>query len=140
MRAYSGIRPPGKGAEDLSGGVACGRMRKNMLAALLGLLTLAACSAPEPQPEQVRPVSGIPSPDAGQTRELLDALRRIDPGLDHERSISRARDTCQALLSGQDRGKVVAAARARFDGGSASVSVADARKIVKLVESSGWCR
>lgn len=115
-------------------------MRKNMLAALLGLLTLAACSAPEPQPEQVRPVSGIPSPDADQTRELLDALRRIDPGLDHERSISRARDTCQALLSGQDRGKVVAAARARFDGGSASVSVADARRIVKMVEESGWCR
>lgn len=140
MRAYSGIRHPVGGAEDYGWGVACGRMRKNMLAALLGLLTLAACSAPEPQPEQVRPVSGIPSPDAGQTRELLDALRRIDPGLDHERSISRARDTCQALLSGQDRGKVVAAARARFDGGSASVSVADARKIVKLVESSGWCR
>lgn len=70
---------------------------------------------------------------------MLAALAEIDPALNHKRSISRARDTCQTLLAGESRAKVVSMARQRFDG-TASISTADARKIVKLVEDSGWCK
>ncbi|MGW6498556.1 hypothetical protein [Nonomuraea angiospora] len=123
-------------------------MRNTVVAAVLGLLVLSACSSPTPDSQSEpaassnasQPVSGVPSPDAGQSAKLLAALAEIDPALEHERSISRARDTCQTLLSGEDRAKVVDMARQRFDGGSASVSAADAEKIVKLVEDSGWCK
>lgn len=116
-----------------------------MTSAVIGALLLAGCSATAAAPAgQDRrgdaQALAIPSPDPAQTSNLLAGLRKIDPELDHERSIGRARDTCLKLLAGdQKRSAVVEATRQRFDG-TASVSVADARKIVALVEGSGWCR
>lgn len=119
---------------------------RNTVVAVLGVLLLAGCSttqAATPAGQDRRgdtQAATIPSPDPAQTSNLLAGLRKIDPELDHERSIGRARDTCLKLLAGnQTRSAVVKATQQRFDG-AASVSLADARRIVALVEDSGWCR
>lgn len=81
----------------------------------------------------------FPAPSEEQAAALLAGLRRIDPALDHERSIGRARNVCLDLLGGSPRAAVVERTRRRFTG-SASVSSADAEAIVELIESGGWCR
>lgn len=121
-------------------------MRNTVIAAVAVCALLSACSSPTPEPQPStsasaeKPVSGIPSPDAEETGQLLDALALVDPALDHERSISRARDTCQQILAGGDEAKVLSSARQRFDGGSASVSDADAAVIVQTIKDSDWCK
>lgn len=107
----------------------------SLAAAQLAGTLPSASATPTSEPA----AAGVPSPDAGQAEQLLAALRDIDPALDHERSISRARDTCQTILAGEDRAKVLSMAHARFDG-TASISSGDARKIVALIEGSDWCR
>jgi hypothetical protein len=124
-------------------------MRKTLIAAVLGLFALCACSSPPPSSSSptpsakaasaAEPVSGVPSPDADETAQLLAALAEIDPALDHKRSVGRARNTCQAILAGEEDAKVLAATQQRFNG-TANISTADARKIMELVEGSGWCR
>ncbi|MFI6814437.1 hypothetical protein ACIBG7_18645 [Nonomuraea sp. NPDC050328] len=90
-------------------------------------------------PATTSTASSVPQPDDAQARELRAALGEIDPALDHERSISRARDTCQQILAGMERTRVAAAVQKRFSG-TATVGAADARRIVELIESSAWCR
>lgn len=80
----------------------------------------------------------FPAPSEEQAAALLDALSRIDPALDHERSIGRARNVCLDLLGGSPRAAVVERTRRRFTG-SVEVSLADAERIVRLVERGGWC-
>lgn len=80
----------------------------------------------------------FPAPSEEQAAVLLDALSRIDPALDHERSIGRARNVCVDLLGGDPREEIVERTRRRFTG-SVEVSLADAERIVRLVERGGWC-
>lgn len=89
-------------------------------------------------PAADRAVSGVPEPDGEQAGKLLAALGRIDPALNHERSIGRARNTCLDLLGDDPRDDVIERTRQRFDG-TAQVDTADAEAIVKLVERGGWC-
>ncbi|MEU0520100.1 hypothetical protein [Streptosporangium sp. NPDC006007] len=84
-------------------------------------------------------VSNIPRPNARQAEELLYGLRRIDPELDRARSIGRARNTCSDLLHNEPRAAAVERTRLRFDG-IADIDATDARAIVKLIETGGWCR
>ncbi|MET7333281.1 hypothetical protein [Nonomuraea sp. NPDC005650] len=128
---------------------------RNTLITVCALLALAGCSSPQPSPSgdqgshanastsataRAEPAAaGIPSPDALESAQLLDALALVDPALDHKRSISRARDTCQSILAGGDQKKLLSAVRQRFDG-TASISTADAAVIVQVIQDSGWCR
>lgn len=80
----------------------------------------------------------FPAPSEEQAAALLAGLRRIDPALDHERSIGRARNVCVDLLGGDPREEIVERTRRRFTG-SVEVSLADAERIVRLVERGGWC-
>ncbi|MFI7532588.1 hypothetical protein [Streptosporangium sp. NPDC049376] len=81
----------------------------------------------------------VPKLDAGQTRELLAGLRKIDPALDEPRSVERARNTCSDSLNGKPRDQIVENTRLRFDGGDARIDAADAEKILLLILQAGWC-
>jgi hypothetical protein len=85
------------------------------------------------------PTPTIPEPDADQAEDLLHGLGQIDGELDGTRSIDRARNTCLDILAEERRAAVVERTRQRFDG-TAQISTADARAIVKLIEAGGWCR
>lgn len=109
---------------------------------MLAVLLLAGCagsSEPAAAPSSAAPStsSSIPSPNAAQTVQLLAALRKVDAGLDDERSIGRARNVCLDIRGGVDSATLTANAVARFEGGSApSLSPADGRAIVAAVRSS----
>lgn len=112
-----------------------------VLALLVAVVVLASLTAPSSRTEAdagSTPAFPIPKPDEQQTDALLAGLRRIDPGLDHERSIDRARNACWSLLQGGSRAQVVKSTQARFDG-SVRVTRADAEAILKLIEAGGWC-
>lgn len=122
----------------------------SILGVLATIIVLAAVTNPadrnkpvasaSPSASASRFASGIPTPDAQQTEDLLYGLRRIHPDLDRARSISRARNICDDLLKGIERDQVVDRARRRFEGGGVTLSRADGAAIVELVESGGWCR
>ncbi|SNS15095.1 hypothetical protein SAMN05216276_10054 [Streptosporangium subroseum] len=92
-----------------------------------------------PVVSEVIPTSTIPEPDADQAEDLLYGLGQIDRELGRTRSIDRARNTCLDILAEEKRAAVVERTRQRFDG-TARISTADARAIVKLIEAGGWCR
>lgn len=100
----------------------------------------SAAPSASPSASASRFASGIPTPDAQQTEDLLYGLRRIHPDLDRARSISRARNICDDLLKGIERDRAAARAKYRFEGGGVTLSRADGAAIVELVESGGWCR
>lgn len=105
----------------------------------------AAPTTPEATPsstETTAPssVSSIPSPDSGQSRDLLAALAAIDPGLGDDRSIGRARNTCQSLLAGEDADSVLSMTEQRFEGGTVpDLSKRQVRQIVEAIKDNGFC-
>jgi hypothetical protein len=64
-------------------------------------------AAPAQSSRPTRP-SSYPSPDAAQTRRLIDALRAVDPGLvvKESRAVNKAQNTCQNIKDGEDAAKV----------------------------------
>ncbi|WP_030526589.1 hypothetical protein [Phycicoccus jejuensis] len=105
----------------------------------------AAPTTPEvtpPSTETTAPsrASSIPSPDSGQSRELLAALAAIDPGLGDDRNVDRARNTCQALLEGRSVDSIVSITQQRFEGGTVpSLSERQVRQIIKVIQDNGFC-
>lgn len=85
------------------------------------------------------PATGVPTPSAAARTAFLAALAGIDEGLvsNEERAISRGRSTCLDLREDKSAAQVVKNARARFAGGNAEVTNADARQIVAAVRA--WC-
>jgi hypothetical protein len=74
---------------------------------------------------------------------MLSELSSIDPGLTvrTDRAVRRALRVCEApdRFEG-DMAKVIDYARQEFDGGHAAVDTAKARRIVAVIQSSGFCR
>ncbi|QNE74027.1 hypothetical protein F0344_04900 [Streptomyces finlayi] len=84
-------------------------------------------------------MSTIPSPDAGQTKTLTDALSTIKPELaeDEQRAVNRARNVCKDVQDGKDEATVTTNAVERFSGGSAGeLTEAQGAEIVKAVKSA----
>lgn len=119
-------------------------------AAVLALsATLTACGSDgdAAKPGQAAKEEGpgpVPTPNADQTRKLIDALKAIDPRLadPEKRAVQGAVVTCEALVNGVPRKTVVDTAASNFAGtGEAQGSLDKAKvdKIVTAVESS-FCK
>lgn len=84
--------------------------------------------------------SGIPRPTDEQANNLLLALGKIDPGLKDERSIDRARNTCQQLLDGTPQATVRRNTKERFTGGSTpNISDPQVGAIIAVIKANGFC-
>lgn len=113
--------------------------------AAIAVLALAGCSGEEAAPKAAEApnsapaVSSIPSPDAGQTAALMDALKGIKPELaaDEERAVNRSRNVCSDLQAGKDSATVAANANSRFSGGTAGeLTDAQGQQIVDAVKAA----
>ncbi|KUJ67040.1 hypothetical protein ACZ90_32070 [Streptomyces albus subsp. albus] len=84
--------------------------------------------------------SAVPSPDPGQTADLLRRLREIHPALaaDEGKAVSRARNVCDdARWTEGDDTAVGARAAERFSGGDApTLTPAQGTRIVTAVRES----
>jgi hypothetical protein len=127
-----------------SGAVACGSEDTTTDATgsgSRGSAKTSAASDPAGPAQSSRPTrpSSYPSPDAAQTRRLIDALRAVDPGLvvKESRAVDRARNTCRNIEDGEDAAKVRTMAELRFEGGNVpDLSPDQAARIVTAVEET----
>lgn len=79
----------------------------------------------------------IPSPDASQSIQLLNALGAVDPGLNRDRSINRARNTCQDIQAGSTHDQIASRTKYRFEGGTVlSLSAAQVEQIITAITTS----
>jgi hypothetical protein len=124
---------------------------KNTTAIALTLLAflLTACSAsPSPEPSAgslSSPSAGLaaslPKPNAVQQEALLASLAEINPGLSNDQAVDKARSLCGRLLGMAPEDQLVAAAKAAFTVGDVqAVSDAEARRIISVIGSNGFCR
>jgi hypothetical protein len=120
-------------------------MRNTVIAAAFGVLALAGCSTSTPaeptaSSAPVQPVSGVPTPDAGQQADYLAALKEIDPGLvvNEERAIRRGRAICDRIINKSgSAASLVSYTVEELSGGNATIDQAQAKKAIKAVKV--WC-
>lgn len=125
--------------------------------ALLAAVMLTACVADDQVAESQEPatpdvvttpmetetVSLIPKPDETQAVDLLAALSAIDPDLDRDVSITRARDMCTSILA-EARGEggtftLEELVLRRFTGVDPALDDGQVAAIIDLIRSSEWC-
>lgn len=96
-----------------------------------------------PTPDETETVSLIPAPDEAQAADLLVALGAIDPSLDRDVSISRARNMCESILAeARDEGgnfTLEELVRLRFTGVDPPLDDDQVAAILDLISSSEWC-
>ena len=106
-------------------------------------VTQTATVTVEPEPvetEAAQSSGGIPAPDATQSAALLSDLGAIDSRMDHERSIDRARNMCDAMLA-EARGEggnytLVELVKLRFYD---DLSDGQAQSVIDVIAAGGWC-
>lgn len=91
-------------------------------------------NTPTPQP------AVIPRPDASQSAQLLSALGAVDPGLNRDRSVGRARNVCQDILGGMDHAQVLSRAEYRFEGGTVPSLSPDQVERILVVITTTFCK
>lgn len=115
------------------------------------LLLMAACSAP-PSPEPPAASSpanspspdvaaALPKPDRAEQEALLTALAKINPGLSSDQAVGPARRLCGRLLGQSSEDQLITAAKTEFSTASLqAISDGDARRILSVIGSNGFCR
>lgn len=87
-------------------------------------------------------VSEIPSPDAAQAIEIQAALAAIDPSFDEEKSASRSRDMCDAILrdrAGNSHPSISLEDQVRTRYTADHLTDEQAQAVIAAVESAAWC-
>lgn len=114
--------------------------------ALSTLLLTAGCSASlSPEPPADSPSTGLaaslPDLDPAEQDALLAALAKINPGLQDDQAVDKARRLCGRLLGQSSEDQLIAAAKAEFSSARVqNVPDEDARRILSVIGANGFCR
>ncbi|MDQ3157103.1 MAG: hypothetical protein M3Q98_10325 [Actinomycetota bacterium] len=83
----------------------------------------------------------LPVASMAQLNEIISRIQRLWPelGIDPDRFGQAVMSVCVSLLGDASRADIAPHAAEWFSGGKGSLSLAQSKSIVDLIETQGWC-